>query len=122
LMSELTEAERTQLSNERLAGGQRLACQCRIEHGGEVMIKAVSATERSATAAETGRDLRSQFKSLPLERKIATLMQLETMAVTEVFDTFTDRSVAFGRKLFNFVLPHNNPAAQDKSSGQKKRP
>ena len=35
LLSSLTEAERTRLSPERLAAGERLACQAKIERGGE---------------------------------------------------------------------------------------
>jgi ferredoxin len=105
LLSALTDAERTQLSAERLAGGERLACQCQVERGGELILRLVAQTERSRTAEEKTRDLRKEFGELPFERKISTLMQLETIAMSEALDTIADRSVAIGKKLFDAVVP-----------------
>jgi ferredoxin len=105
LLSALTDGERQQLSPERLAGGERLACQCKIERGGELVLKLVAQTERPRTAQEKTSDLKNQFRELPLERKIATLAQLETIAVTEAFDALTEASVSFGKKIFDSVLP-----------------
>jgi ferredoxin len=119
LLSDLTDAERAQLSNDRLAGGQRLACQCKAERSGELIIRGVSSSERSRTADEQGRDLRSEFKALPFDRKIATLMQFEGIAMTEAFDNLTDRSMAFGKKLFDAILPQTDPAERDQN---KKKP
>ena len=104
LLSALTDSERRQLSVERLAGGERLACQCKVERGGELVLKLVAQTERPRTAQEKTRDLKKEFKELPLERKIATLAQLETIAVTEAFDAITDASVSFGKKIFDSVM------------------
>src|SRR3954470_16699566 len=53
LLSSLTEAERERLSPERLAAGERLACQSKIEHGGEVVLRSVPVTERAETSEET---------------------------------------------------------------------
>lgn len=113
LLSDLTEIERKLLSPERLAGGERLACQCKAERGGELVIRLVPASERERTAGEKTRDLRAEFSALPFERKIATLMQLETVAVTEAFDKITDASLAFGKKIFDTVMPE----AQAKAGG-----
>jgi ferredoxin len=104
LLSALTEAERRQLSAERLAGGERLACQCNAERGGELVLRLVSPTERSRTAEEKTRDLRKEFSELPLERKIATLIQLETIAMSQALDTIANRSVSIGKKLFDGIL------------------
>src|SRR5919202_4495365 len=73
LLSSLTEAERTRLSPERLAAGERLACQARVEHGGTVVLRPVPATERAQTTAESRRDFRKEFKELPLQQKLMTL-------------------------------------------------
>jgi ferredoxin len=105
LLSAWTEAERGQLSLERLAGGERLACQCAVERGGELRLRLVEETERSRTAEEKTRDFRKEFSELPFERKISTLMQLETIAMSEALDTIADRSVAIGKKLFDAVVP-----------------
>jgi ferredoxin len=113
LLSALTDGERQQLSPERLAGGERLACQCKVERGGELVLKLVAQTERPRTSQEKTRDLKKEFSELPLERKIATLVQLETIAVTEAFDAITDASVSFGKKIFDSVLPAT-PASEGK--------
>src|ERR687883_2067486 len=52
LLSSLTEAERARLSPERLAAGERLACQAKVERGGEVVLRPVPHTERAETSAE----------------------------------------------------------------------
>src|SRR5919202_5143202 len=49
LLSSLTGAERERLSPERLAAGERLACQAKVERGGEVVVRPVPATERAQT-------------------------------------------------------------------------
>jgi ferredoxin len=105
LLSALTEAETKQLSAERLAGGQRLACQCKVDRGGELLLRLVPQTERMPTAEETARDLRKEFSKLPLDRKIATLIQLETIAMSQALNTISDRSISFGRKLFESIVP-----------------
>ena len=117
MLSALTDAERTQLSAERLAAGERLACQCQVERGGELVIRLVAQTERSQTAEEKTRDLRKEFSELPFERKMSTLIQLETIAMSEVLETIADRSAAFGKKLFDAVAPGDSSAG-----GAKRKP
>lgn len=77
LLSGLTDAERKILSPERLASGERLACQAKIEHGGDLVLRAVPQTERAETAEEAARDLREEFKRMPLKKKFATLVGIE---------------------------------------------
>src|ERR1041384_4409972 len=52
LLSELTNAERTRLSPERLAAGERLACQTKIERGGTLRLQPVPVTPREGRAEE----------------------------------------------------------------------
>lgn len=77
LLSGLTDAERKILSPERLAAGERLACQAKVEHGGDVVLSAVPKTERAETAEEAARDIRDEFKRMPLKKKFATLVGIE---------------------------------------------
>ena len=119
LLSDLTEVERKQLSPERLGGGERLACQCKVERGGELVLRLVAQTERPRTSEEKTRDLKKEFSELPFDRKLATLMQLETIAVTQAFDKLTDASVSLGKKIFDSVLP-NQPAPDDKRGAPEK--
>ena len=117
LLSDLTETERQQLSPARLAAGERLACQCKAERAGELVIKLVA--ERTRTAQEKTRDLRQEFSELPFERKIATLMQLETVAVTEAFDKIADASASLGKKIFDSVMADASAKADQPGPAEK---
>ena len=77
LLSGLTDAERVRLSPERLAAGERLACQAKAESGGRLVLRPVPVTEREETTEETARDFRGEFKRMPLRKKLATLAGLE---------------------------------------------
>jgi ferredoxin len=85
LLSALTDAERTRLSPERLAAGERLACQTKIERGGTVSFDPVSVTERAETAEEVKKDLSTDFRDLPLQEKFTTLVELEAIAAVQTF-------------------------------------
>ena len=119
LLSDLTKVERKKLSPERLAAGERLACQCKARLAGELVIRLAAQSERTRSAEEKARDLRQEFSELPFDRKIATLMQLETVAVTEAFDKITDASISFGKKIFDSVLA-DDAAKAEKQSGPEK--
>lgn len=118
LLSALTDVERKQLSAERLAAGERLACQCKAERGGKLVIMLVAQTERTRTAEEKTRDLRQEFSELSFDRKIATLMQLETIAVLQAFDKIADASVSLGKKIFDSVRT-DKPAPENQRNAPK---
>jgi glutaminyl-peptide cyclotransferase len=103
LLSSLTEAERTRLSPERLAAGERLACQAKVEHGGEVVLRAVPATERAETSAETEKDLRKEFSELPLTRKLTTLVELEAVTLFQTLDALINVPFAIGGKVMELM-------------------
>src|SRR5215210_7871720 len=62
LLSSLTNAERERLSPERLAGGQRLACQAKVERAGTLVLRPVPQPEREQTTEETTKDIRTDFR------------------------------------------------------------
>ena len=121
LLSAVTDTEREHLSPARLAAGERLACQCKAERGGELVIRLVAQAERARTAEEKTRDLRQEFTELPFDRKIATLMQLETVAVTEAFDKITDASISLGKKIFDSVMPDEPGPADQRPAPEKEK-
>jgi len=86
LVSSLTEAERTRLSPERLASGERLACQARAEHGGDLVLRPVPVTERAETTEEATDVLRREFREMPLRKKLATLAELEAVTAYQTLD------------------------------------
>ncbi|MFN2453723.1 MAG: 2Fe-2S iron-sulfur cluster-binding protein [Pyrinomonadaceae bacterium] len=103
LLSSLTEAEREQLSPERLAGGERLACQTKIERGGELVLRAVPVTEREETTEETVKEFRREFKELPLEKKIATLAELEAVTLFQTLGALTNLPSTIGDKVLDLM-------------------
>ena len=90
LLSTLTTAERERLSPERLAAGERLACQTKIERAGQLVLRPVPVTEREETTEETVKDFRKEFREMPLEKKLATLMELEAVAAVQTLSTIAN--------------------------------
>src|SRR2546423_2776498 len=103
LLSSLTNAERVRLSPERLAAGERLACQTKILYSGDLQVRPVPVTEREETTAETVSDFRSDFKSLPLKKKLATLVELEAHTMFETLNTFVEVPISAGEKFMNMM-------------------
>ena len=66
----------------------------------------MKAKEKKAT------DLRKEFSDLPLDRKFATLADLEVITATEAIDKFADLSISFGKKLFEGIFPNCESADQ----------
>ena len=90
LLSELTSAERERLSPERLLAGERLACQTKVERGGDLVLRPVPATERAETTEETVKDFRKNFKELPLQQKLRTLAEFEAVTAYQALTALVD--------------------------------
>ena len=103
LLSSLTEAERVQLSPERLASGERLSCQARVEHGGQVVLCPVPVTERAETTEEAVKDFRKEFRELPLKGKLVTLVELEAVTAFETLGELVNLPYTVGERLMNFM-------------------
>ena len=112
LLSSLTEGERKQLSPERLAAGERLACQAKIERGGELVLRPVPATERAETTEETVKDLRKEFRDLPLERKLATLVELEAVTMMQTLNTIANSPFSLVEKVMDFMAGKGRQLSQ----------
>ena len=84
LLSGYTKAENELLSEERRQNGERLACQVKIEKAGEltIMTKEKPKVEKEPTEAQK-EEYRKEFEKLPLEKKIASLVELEAIALSE---------------------------------------
>ena len=87
LLSAPTKAEKEVLNDERLNKGERLACQAKLEKNGEIVIlTAEQKKKEEKTEEQKSEDYRQQFADLPLEKKIADLVRLEAMALSETFN------------------------------------
>jgi ferredoxin len=87
LLSPPSKAEKEQLDAESRDGTVRLACYAKIEKPGEIiaMAKRKSEPVEEAKNQEREETYRKEFTELPLEKKIANLVQLEAIALSETF-------------------------------------
>lgn len=120
LLSGLTEAERTRLSPERLAAGERLACQSKIERAGDLVLEPVPVTERQETAEEVKQDLRAEFREMPLQQKLVTLVELEAIAASQTFKAIADVPMSYFEKGLDFVA--NFGRSRARRERQARRP
>ena len=111
LLSDPTAGETKYFEEHGPRGDRRLACQAKIEKAGGItvitMAEETSETSQEANAEKKADDFRKEFAEMPLERKIANLVQLEAMAFSEtvsfvinspymVFDKVLDVLAEFG--------------------------
>jgi ferredoxin len=103
LLSPPSLAEEQQLGAEQLDQSLRLACQVKIENHGDVVVMTATQSQRPAPE-DMGSELTKKFGALPLGKKLATLMQLEAITMSEAFDSAIEKPLAFGSKTFDAIL------------------
>jgi ferredoxin len=103
LLSSLTEAERERLSPERLAAGERLACQVKVEHSGDLVLRPVPVTERAETSEEALRDFRKEFREMPLDKKLAALVELEAVTMMQTLNSIFGLPFTVGEKVLDLM-------------------
>lgn len=104
LLSSLTNAERERLSPERLAAGERLACQAKIVSAGTLVLYPVPQPVREPATAESKRELSKEFKDLPLQQQLTTLVELEIIAVSQTFHAISDLSMGILERGLDVVV------------------
>ena len=119
LLSSLTDAERERLSPERLAIGERLACQVKVEHGGEVTLRPVPVTERAETSAEVAKDLRKEFRELPLQRKLSTLVELEAVTLFQTLSALVEVPFMLGEKVMDLMAGRGRSLSESKRATRR---
>lgn len=87
LLSAPTTRETELLSEAARKKGQRLACEAKFEKAGEVeiMTEKKKAAEEKPQAEAKAEEFKKEFEEMPLEKKIASLVELEAMALSETF-------------------------------------
>ena len=103
LLSAPSAAELKQLADEDLDQSLRLACQVKLEFPGDVVVMA-SARKTGAPPRDTPAEVRKDFGALPLSQKLATLVQLEAITMSEAFDTAIEKPLAFGARTMDAIL------------------
>lgn len=135
LLSEPTKAELETLGADRFIKGERLACQAKIEGAGEIVVMAEKkkpSTEEAEKEQEKKKveEFRKEFDELPLEKKIASLLELEAVTLGEtfsfvlnspfkIFDKLMDVMAEFGLKMEkedkNAKRPAEHKAEEEKA-------
>jgi uncharacterized 2Fe-2S/4Fe-4S cluster protein (DUF4445 family) len=118
LLSLPSAAEERELGEEQLDQALRLACQVKIESHGEVVVMVATRPQTRPAANDVEADLRKKFGALPLTKKLATLVQLEAITMSEAFDSAIDKPLAFGAKTFDAIV--NRTRANRAANEQKK--
>ena len=105
MLSTATSAEMHHLTDERRASGERLACQTRIQRNGEltVMVKKQEVEEEETKQSSEPRDFRKDFQELPFEKKFATLVQLEAVALGETLNYVSNLPSVVVGKIMDIV-------------------
>lgn len=86
LLSEPTKTELEFLSDERRGRGERIASQAKIERAGEISVLTTKRVEEEIPEeVKNKEEFRKNFEELPLEKKIASLLELEAIALSETF-------------------------------------
>ena len=87
LLSPMTSSETEYFEKNGRKTNERLACQAKIEKAGEVVVmtkeKVKDAAEEAKGADDRSEEYRKEFAEMPLEKKIANLVHLETIALGE---------------------------------------
>jgi ferredoxin len=113
LLSSPSAAEERQLGVEHLDQSYRLACQTKLANHGDVVVMVSTVTPRKPADVDTETELRKKFGALPLTKKLATLMQLEVITMSEAFDSAIEKPLAFGSKTFDAIM-NRSRAKNDK--------
>jgi hypothetical protein len=92
------------LSAERRKNGERLACQAKIIKEGEISIMTHEKKEPEISPEEKlTEDYKKYFAELPLETKIAQLVDLEGIAFGETFSYILNSPFTIGGKIVDVL-------------------
>jgi ferredoxin len=123
LLSEPTKIEIEHLTTEGRNKGQRLAAQTRIEKAGEIVVMVAKKKETEADKTEKEeRDFKKEFSELPLEKKVANLLEMEMVTLSETFSFVFNSPFKIFEKgmdiLAEFGLKMENDAKKAKRPGE----
>jgi ferredoxin len=105
-------AETKWLGETQLAQSVRLACQVKIETAGELVVTSVAREPQPQASQNEPSNLRKKFGDLPLEQKIATLLQLEAVTMSEAFNAAIEKPLALGNRALDAVVARTRSARQ----------
>ena len=117
LLSPPSLAEEKQLGAAQLGQALRLACQVKIQNHGEVVVLVTTRPQTQPSETDTASELVKKFGTLPLTKKIATLMQFEAITASEALDSAMEKPLAYGSRAFDSIM--NRAKARAKSESKE---
>jgi ferredoxin len=104
LLSPMTSAEEKYFEGREVGPQNRLACQARIEKGGEIEVKTKeSETAKEENKTETEEEYRKRFAELPLDKKISELVHLEAIALSDTLSFVFNSPYTIGDKVMGLM-------------------
>jgi hypothetical protein len=98
-LSDLTAAEK----EAGLGEGWRLADHARIEKAGEVTVMTKEKPAEPEIEKDQAEDYRKRFEELPLEKKMAELVRLESIALSETLNFVVNSPYKVADKVMDFM-------------------
>ena len=98
-LSEKTAAE----IEAKLDQGWRLACHAKIENAGEVEVMTREKPAAAEEEKDQAEDYRKRFEELPLDKKMAELVRLEGIAMSETLGYIINSPYTVADKLMGFM-------------------
>lgn len=130
LLSPDTKAESEYFADHGRGTNERLACQARIDGQGEVVVmtkEKVKEPTDEANGDDRSEEYRKEFAEMPLEKKIANLVQLETIALGETVSFIINSPFKVAEKVmdvmaeFGFKKEEQEKSAARPSEHKKKK-
>jgi ferredoxin len=120
LLSEKTASEIDILKGSDLGDRWRLACHAKIEKAGEVVVmtKEKSKVEQEEDK-DQAEDYRKRFEELPLEKKMAELVRLESIALSETLSFVINSPYKVADKVMDFMAEFGFKLDKDKKEATK---
>ena len=69
-------------------------------------------------SGDNSRKVRNEFKDLPIQDKISTLIELEIMTVSEGFEKLSECSISLGKKIFETACPNAGDESEKREARQ----
>ena len=118
-LSSPTRAERDYLAKPGVSKDERLACQAKIEKPGRIVVMTKEKKEEQKAEDHT-ETFKKEFSDMPLEKKIANLVQLEAIALSETVSIVMNSPFALAGKLMDVMAEFG--FKMERESKDAKRP
>ena len=115
LLSEMTAAEK----DAKLDKGWRLACHAKTEKAGEIEVMTKEKPVTPEEEKEKAEDYRKRFEELPLEKKMAELVRLEGIALSETLSFVINSPYQVADKIMGFMAEFGFKMDADKKAASK---